>query len=1086
MARALSSSSVDDSDDGATVSLGGAERTTVTQRTAPGPASTEQGLGVGTRVGRYEIREELGRGGMGVVYRAHDPVLDRELALKLLHPRRLSPRATERLVREAQALARLSHPNVVTVFDVSTDPRGVLVAMEYVPGSTLRTWLETRRSWPEVLQVLVEAGQGLWAAHERGLVHRDFKPANVLLGRDGRPRVLDFGLAQLGELRSTFEPDLDSVMHGMPSTLTTTGAVLGTPAYMAPEQHASRRTDARVDQFAFCVTLWEGLHGLRPYVGTFDEMLAAKHRGPPPWPERSPVPRRIALAVCRGLAADPAERWPSMDVLLEALRMPSRRVGWLGLGLGLGGGAFALGMAIAATPSTPTPCEPTDDPLTGVWDQARAEQVARALTTTSQAYAGGAWPGIERALDEHAQAWRDERSAACRATHVDGTQPAEVLDLRMACLERDRGQLRAIVDALIAVRPGGAESVLMAVTELSPPARCADVDALRTALALPDDPALAAEVQSVREQLILARTAIDVRDYPAARARLAPLSAAAEATGHVPLELDTRLTLALLELDDGDPVRAEPILIGVYEQAVAIGDDRAAAEAASRLAVSLATQQLRPGEAKTWAETAVAVAKRVGEGGEPEAMALDALARVERENGDYARAVELQTRALELRERIVGPGHVLTVATRERLGLALDQAGRHDEALEQLSQAYQTLVRTLGPEHPAVAGILTQHAQALSNHGDYAEAEREFTRALEIRERALGPDDPELTDTLLQLGQLHRTRDELEQALPLYERALRIREAAYGSDDPRVAIAMASVAVTLGLQGHHERAERLHRQVLRIRRATLDPLHPAIAESLNNHALVLLDLGRRDEAALTFETALQQYERTLGPEHPALGSPLTNLGNIRLEEGRVAEAEALHRRALAVWRAAYGDTHLRVSEVEYNLARALLEQGHPEEAVDLLGRVIATLEQVLSPEHVYVGEVLRELGLARLAMDAPDEARQTFERARAIAVANAGERSDEVADLEILLARTELASGRAREARARLEGVARWFDGLEDPDDDGTVALELARALVTVGDEARARRVARNARDALPEGAPVRAELTAWLERPAG
>ncbi len=1072
-----------DTDDQGTVSWIREGHATPTRRVAPSPSAIAQGLPAGTSLGRYTIREELGRGGMGVVYRAHDPKLDREVALKILHPLQPSSRATERLVREARALARLCHPHVVTVYDVSTDPLGVLVAMEYIPGPTLRTWLTTRPPWPEVLPVLLEAGQGLAAAHERGLVHRDFKPANVLLGHDGRARVLDFGLALHGEPTSAHElHEPDSVTRDPSSTLTTTGVLMGTPAYMAPEQHANRRADARADQFAFCVTLWECLHGERPYRGSHSDILFAKLRGPPAWPERSPVPPRIARAVRRGLAVDPAERWPSMDALLHALRAPRRRHGaWA---LGTVAVVLVIGASIESSVE-PTPCEPIEDPLAGVWDEARAEQVEQAFMAGTHEYTASAWPGIRRALDDHARAWRDERSAACRATHVEGTQPADVLDLRMACLDRDRSALRALVDAMIAVRPDGAESVLLAAAELPSPGRCADVDALRNDLALPDDPAVAAEVLRVRDQLARARTAFELHDDTTARALFEPLSDAARATGHVPLDLEVQLLLARFELDDGDRAGAEQRFLAIYEQAIAIGYDRVAGEAASLLAVRLSLQQTRPREAETWAETALAVAKRVGEGGELEAMALSALARVMLDGGDYDRAVELYARSLEIHERFDGPGHLRTVVERERLGLALDFAGRHDQALAQLSQARRTLEQTLGPEHPRVMAILSKHAQALSGIGDYAAAEREFLDVLEALERGLGPDCLEIADTCFQLGNLYRMSAEDERARPFYERALRIWEAVYGAEDPHVATAMVAVAVSAGIHGRHEEAERLHRQALRIRRAALEPSHPDIGTSLNNLGMTLVELGRLDEAAETFEVAVAHFERSLAPDHPDMGSPLINLAHIRLEQGRAAEAEALQRRVLALWRAAYGDRHARVAQVEYNLARALLGQDRSEEAVALLTRASTTFEQVLAPNHPYVGEALLELGRAQLVVGRSDEARHALERARAIAVANAGERSSEVTELEVLLARTELVAGQARAARSRLEGVARQLDGFANDADDGTLVLALGDAFVQAGDEARARQLVRKARDALPEGA-ARVELTKWLERPDG
>ena len=284
-------------------------------------------------IGRFRVLSPLGAGGMSVVYGAYDEHLDRRVAVKLLKGGG-SPGSQARLLREAQAMARLSHPNVVAVHEAGLWGEQVYVAMEFVKGQDLRAWLvQAPRAWPEVLLVFTAAGHGLAAAHQAGLVHRDFKPANVLLGDDGRVRVVDFGL-----VRQSDEPQpvpSDSVTNltattgvaAMHATLTATGAILGTPAYMSPEQHLGRPADARSDQFSFCVALHEGLYGALPFVGDTlpqlaDAVLAGRVR---PVPEDSRVPAWLRAIVLRGLSVDPAARWPSMDELLGELgRDPDR------------------------------------------------------------------------------------------------------------------------------------------------------------------------------------------------------------------------------------------------------------------------------------------------------------------------------------------------------------------------------------------------------------------------------------------------------------------------------------------------------------------------------------------------------------------------------------------------------------------------------------------------------------------------------------------------------------------------------------------------------------------------------------------
>jgi WD40 repeat protein/predicted Ser/Thr protein kinase len=300
------------------------------------------------------VLRRIGAGGMGVVYAAYDEELDRRVAIKLVRPGRDDAEARARTRREAQALARLSHPNVVQVYEVGEWAGQVYVAMEFVPGRSLRAWQELRpRGWRELVAMYLQAGRGLAAAHARGLVHRDFKPDNVLVGDDDRPRVVDFGLAHVrGDLSpgtgASAAAELSSGT-GAPERLTVSGAVLGTPAYMAPEQLAGGEADARGDVFSFCVALYEALHRVRPFAGErSDDLLAAVRRGELVRPGRPvDVPARLLRVLLRGLAADPAARWPAMDPLLAALaRDPTRarrRLGLAALGLALAAGS-ALGL----------------------------------------------------------------------------------------------------------------------------------------------------------------------------------------------------------------------------------------------------------------------------------------------------------------------------------------------------------------------------------------------------------------------------------------------------------------------------------------------------------------------------------------------------------------------------------------------------------------------------------------------------------------------------------------------------------------------------------------------------------------------
>ena len=364
---------------------------------APQPRdSRAEALERGAAAGRYVILDRIGAGGMGVVYAAYDPELDRRVALKLLRTDRFAAPGHLRLLREAKALARLTHPNVVAVHDAGTFGDQVFVAMELVEGETLRQWLEAgSRSWREVLDRLLAAGRGLAAAHAAGLVHRDFKPENVLLGRDGRVRVVDFGLAKALADAAEEEPAAPDSGGELASPLTEWGAVLGTPAYMAPEQIRGIAADARSDQFSFCVALYEALYGERPFAGKGPREIAeAVARGVPrEAPAGTKVPGWLRAVVLRGLKADPEERYPDMDVLLRDLeRDPAavRRRWLVAAAIVLVAGAVfgSLGYIQARRGQL---CGGAEERIAGVWNAERKQAIHEAFRAARLPFAENAW-----------------------------------------------------------------------------------------------------------------------------------------------------------------------------------------------------------------------------------------------------------------------------------------------------------------------------------------------------------------------------------------------------------------------------------------------------------------------------------------------------------------------------------------------------------------------------------------------------------------------------------------------------------------------------------------------------------------------
>ncbi|MBK9754077.1 MAG: serine/threonine protein kinase [Nannocystis sp.] len=567
------------------------------------------------RIGRFTVVRELGRGGTGVVHAAYDEQLERKVAVKLLHADGQDPGARARLLREAQAMARLSHPHIVSVHEVGTHHGQIYIAMEFVHGLTLGTWLKKQpRSWREVVEVFRQAGSGLAAAHAAGLVHRDFKPANVMVGDDGRVRVLDFGLARadadpdptdrarpLNSSLTDADPDPPTHAPADPSrpldaSLTITGSLVGTPAFMAPEQFRGERADARSDQFALCVALYEALFGARPFAGDtiadlMANVLAGAVREPGNLATTGAVklPRGLRLALLRGLARRPEDRHPTMDALLAAIdraTLPRRRPWLAGIALTLGIGGGLGGLALGAGASGHV-CEDSSAALlAAVWSPARADAIAAALRAVDP-NADDAWSRARARFAAHADAWQREQVATCTAEQRH-EQSSALAGLRRACLA---DQLRALDVALALLeRPGASLAARAAdiAAGLADPGECGDTRELQRRG--PEDPARAAELAELRAELARADALRNAGLHAEALANLDALAARLGPDAG-PLRAAEQRSRGRLLAALGRDKDALASLQTAYFTSLAAGDDRLAAAAAIDL-VELSSEGL--------------------------------------------------------------------------------------------------------------------------------------------------------------------------------------------------------------------------------------------------------------------------------------------------------------------------------------------------------------------------------------------------------------------------------------------------------------------------------------------------------------
>ena len=836
----------------------------------------------GARLGRYVLLRVLGEGGMGVVFAAYDEELDRKVAIKLLQRKAQGAGWDESWLRnEAKAMARLSHPNIVQVYDVGQEEGALFVAMEFLVGVSLRDWLRAkRRSLREIVEVSVQAGRGLQAAHAAGLVHCDYKPQNVLVGDDGRVRVLDFGLARLreqGPTRQTLRPD-DSIR---------TTLVGGTPAYMAPELYLRGDPDARSDQFAFCVALYDALYGKKPFAGkTIDELKASICAGevePPPSDAR--VPAWLRRAVLRGLAVQPADRWPSMEALLAELsRDPARTLRRWALGLG----AVALVGASAATIAhnraleaelAAGRCTGVAD-LEGAWTEPRREAARAAFAATGLSFADDTFARVAARIDAYTGEWTAMRTEACESNR-SGAQSDLLYERRVACLEQRRAELSALVDVLATADPGVVTKAVKATGDLRPLAGCADADVLLAALAPPDTPELALAVARARQDLVAARAEFITGRYKVVKEKLAAPRAASEELGYRPLRAEVLYIAGLAEDGLGDAKAAAADLEEAVWAAESSRHDALAAEAAIRLMFVTGFRLTQFDVARRWERHTQAILDRRGGARELESRWLSSRAVVASRAGDFKLAMELAQSAVPIAERLFGQESYEVASLLGNIGGIAGMSGDHRTAAEFLNRAAGRMERVLGPEHPEVATTYGNLGSAALAVGDLEAAVRHTEHAREILARAFGDEHPELARIYNNLGTLRVRAEKYGDAIPWYERALALRIKLLGKD------------------------------------------HTDTANTAGNLADAYLNLGQPAKALVLIEQALAGHRASVGEKHPRYGATLGMRGRAEVALGRTRAGIATLEAAIASMSAHPNPIREFLGEARFALARAL-------------------------------------------------------------------------------------------------------------------------------------------------------------------
>ena len=844
-------------------------------------------FGRGTMVGRYLILRPLGFGGMGVVLLADDPELDRKVALKLLRPETAldedPKQSAARLLHEAQAIAKLSHPNVVSVFDVGPFSDGVFVAMEYVDGEDLRAWIDREpRSADAILDVFAPAGAGIGAAHAAGMVHRDVKPSNIQLGHDGRVRVLDFGLA-----RALDEAPPDPSKSSEPSR----DPLLGTLRYMAPELFQGKPATAKADQYAFCVALFEALYGAKPFPKTAPDRWrngddvsispnSGGHRG---------HPAALRPIVVKGLSPDPGDRYKNISTLLAALAVVRTRRRRRAL---YGGAAalLAVGVTIGLAPGRDAegPCDRVSDEMRALWSVERQAQIRRAFAATDLSFATNAHTRASQGLEAYIATWIDARTQACAATIIDKTQTGALMDLRVACLQRRHQHVAALIETFVVADATTVQNAASAVSNLPDTDVCGDPIALADLPPMPSDPDARDDVEALRGELAMLNTLRAAGQYALAQEKVTTIEARVSALGYGPVSAEFHLAAGRIAAARSRRDDAERHLRQAVADSGVTHYDRVHAEAWLDLAVELSREQKQfaAGEEAAWAGSA----------------------RIAAMDDDHG---------LNARLRLV----------RARL-----HAARGDTA--QAVAIYRALLTESAP------GIVRHDVlQSIGELEDGPEGVTALREALAARERELGPKHPSVGTTLITLGKQLSLQGDHDAALAMAEEARELLTATFGPSSLHVADAVSMKGYVEARRGNSEAAAAHFEAAVALMKASPDVVEFDLAATMGNLGTIYSRLGRHPESRVLQLEAIEVFRRH-DPDHPQISVPTLNVGATYMREENYEEAIIWYERAVVLLSKAGKDG--RAADFSLDIADAHRMLGDFQRAHAVLRRAETT------------------------------------------------------------------------------------------------------------------------------------------------
>ncbi len=889
------------------------------------PSPTSPRLQPGMTLGRYVVLYAVGAGGMGEVVAAYDPELDRKVAIKVLRGaehRRLGREGRARLLREARAIARLCDRNVLPVYHVGEFDGELFLAMKLVESGAARGvsigHFAANRPWRDTLAALVAAGRGLAAAHRAGLVHRDVKPSNVLVDADGEVYVCDFGVARATESEAAEPPVAESDEHLVEDLLappTKPGVAVGTPIYMAPEQHVEGTADARSDQFSFCIVAWELLFGAYPFdAGAPDGLLVAKRAAPTRAGATRGVPHRIEQALVRGLAYLPEDRHASMEALLTELQ-GGRRRGPLVLA---GATTMAASIAIATGLPRTEPCD-ADERLATAWDDERRG----ALVESFASAAADETPArVLATLDGWTDRWRDAYAQTC----ADRAQLGEaVYDARMACLGRRVVELGALVDVL--VRTDGEIDATSAVHGWTAAGACEGVGV--GAPTATTDPEIARLIARARALLLAGR-------YSDAVAAADDAVATATWRNDVPAQIEASIVQGDALIRGGDAALGAASYEHAVQSATSSGADEPAARAATRLMRYFAISH-DVDEAMLWSRHAEGALLRLGAPPRLQADWLEALGIARGNGSDYPGALAAFDEALALQRELGNEDSLEAAALHNGRAVSLDWLARRVEAKDAFLRSLEISTRLLGERHPTVALRLMNVGHVELGLRMRDEARAHLARALEISEQTLEARHPQVGVAARGLAEAELESGRAAAAEPLALRGLELLADAYGPQDARTARSHEVVARVAIAKGDGVLAVEHADAALAIFDAAYGARHLDTAFAHDVLADALMLEGRTREAREHYLSAVAVIDTMLGPTHHDLAHVLEGLARAELEAGDAEAAAVAATRALAIVE--------REGVVHVELAQLLALAAHAERAAGRGGDAATRFER---------------------------------------------------------------------------------------------------------------------------------------------